>query len=304
MLRLNREKHMHCLTPRILGIARASIAAVCLVLACAAPSYGKEWRGITPLHSTRADVESLLGNPAKSFNNGESFYDLKDEVAVVSFETSGCDSTTPAGDCGWAFNVPLGTVTSIGVVYKNPPPIAGFISGGGFKEEQTCAGLVFYENRDEGITVEAYNGKALSVTYSHKAAEEYLDCPAQVPCSGPHYRKFDEYGNIGFEDEKARLDNVAIELQSAPYLRLGILAYGGRRSRPDEALKRAERAKRYLIGVRNINPWQVVTASCGYREELTVELVPHGIGAWRLYASPTVDPSEIRPVARKKYRQK
>jgi len=29
-------------------------------------------------------------------------------------------------------------------------------------------------------------------------------------------RSFDEYGNIKFNDEKARLDNFAVQLQNAP----------------------------------------------------------------------------------------
>jgi hypothetical protein len=295
---------MHRLPPRTLGIAKATAAVICFLLLGTATSYAKEWRGITPLHSTRADVERILGKPTKSFNDGEYFFDLKDEVVLVWFETSGCDNATYAGNCGWAWDVPIGTVTSIGVVYKNQPLVAGFISGGGFKEEQSCAGLVFYENKNEGIAVEAYEGRVLSVSYTHRAAEEHLDCPALVPCNAPHYRKYDEYGNIGFEDEKARLDNVAVELQNAPNLRVAILAYGGRGSRPDAAIKRAERAKRYLVSVRHINPWQVVTASCGYREDLTIELVPHGSGAWHIYASPTVDPSAVKPHARKTPRRK
>jgi hypothetical protein len=300
-LRLHRENCMHCLFLNIPGIARIAIAAVCLLLTGAATSSGKEWRGIVPLHSTRADVEKLLGKPAKSVSDRGYFYDLKDEVAVVWFETTGCEGDSLHSVCGWGWNVPRDTVTSIGVVFKNPQPITRVVNIAGFKGEASCEGLIYYENKAEGFEVETYRGKVLSLTYKPTEAESYLSCPVQRERCILSARKLDEYGNIRWADEKARLDNVAVELQNAPDLRLAILAYGGRRSRPDEAIKRAERAKRYLVRVRNINPWQVVAASCGYREDLTVELMPHvKIGAWRIYPAPTVDPSEVKPRTRKK----
>ena len=40
-------------------------------------------------------------------------------------------------------------------------------------------------------------------------------------------RKIDEYGNIRFNDEKARLDNFAIELQNDPTAQGYLVCYGG-----------------------------------------------------------------------------
>ena len=64
-------------------------------------------------------------------------------------------------------------------------------------------------------------------------------------------RKFDEYGNIGFNDEKARLDNYAIQLQNEPGAQGYIIAYGGLREVKDQA--RADRAKNYLVNTRGID---------------------------------------------------
>ncbi len=44
-------------------------------------------------------------------------------------------------------------------------------------------------------------------------------------------RKIDEYGNIRFNDEKARLDNFAIEMQNDPTAQGYLVCYGGRRGR-------------------------------------------------------------------------
>ncbi|HEV2864498.1 MAG TPA: PKD domain-containing protein [Pyrinomonadaceae bacterium] len=108
-------------------------------------------------------------------------------------------------------------------------------------------------------------------------------------------RKVDEYGNIRFNDEKARLDNYAIELQNDPTSTGYLVCYGGRRGRTGEAQARCERAKNYLVTTRGISADRIQTIDGGYREELTVELWIAPAGAAAPTASPTVDPSEVRP---------
>lgn len=112
----------------------------------------------------------------------------------------------------------------------------------------------------------------------------------QVPVA----RKFDEYGNIAFNDEKARLDNFAIELQNNPGAQGYIIAYAGRRARTGEAQSRADRAKDYLVNNRQIDSGRIVTVDGGYREDLTVELWIVPTGATPPTASPTVDASEVQ----------
>lgn len=124
-------------------------------------------------------------------------------------------------------------------------------------------------------------------------------CTSTASCSTPVVQraeatKFDEYGNIAFNDEKARLDNFAIQLQNQPGAQGYIIAYGGRRGRAGEALRRAERAKDYLVNTRGIEAGRIVTVDGGYRETLTVELwiVPQGAEAPK--PTPTVDASEVQ----------
>jgi hypothetical protein len=97
--------------------------------------------------------------------------------------------------------------------------------------------------------------------------------PLQVTAS-----KFDEYGNIKFNDEKARLDNFAIQLQNQPGAQGYIIAYG---SCAGEAQARADRAKDYLVNTRQIDASRLVTIDGGCRSDLTVELwiVPTGATA-------------------------
>ncbi|HEX7175965.1 MAG TPA: hypothetical protein VF240_11955 [Pyrinomonadaceae bacterium] len=107
-------------------------------------------------------------------------------------------------------------------------------------------------------------------------------------------RKIDEYGNIRFNDEKARLDNYAIALQNEPGAQGTIICYGGRVGRAGEAQARCDRAKNYLVNERGIDASRVSTVDGGFREELTVELWVVPTGAQPPTASSTVDPSEVR----------
>ena len=89
----------------------------------------------------------------------------------------------------------------------------------------------------------------------------------------PLVRKFDEYGAIRWEDEKARLDNFAFQLQnmdpSIGYI-LVVDAVGGCQG---EAQARANRAKRYVVKHRRI-PWnRVIWKVEGYQSEISTTLV-------------------------------
>jgi hypothetical protein len=110
----------------------------------------------------------------------------------------------------------------------------------------------------------------------------------------PTARKIDEYGNIRFNDEKARLDNFAIELQNDPTAQGYLICYGGRRGRTGEGQRRCDRAKDYLVNTRGISGDRIVTVDGGYKEDLTVELWVVPSGANPPTASPTVDPSEVK----------
>ncbi|HVF51023.1 MAG TPA: hypothetical protein VNA19_13095 [Pyrinomonadaceae bacterium] len=140
------------------------------------------------------------------------------------------------------------------------------------------------------------------------------DCPASASCTvsfpvTPVFRKFDEYGNIRFNDEKARLDNFAVALQNEPGAQGYIIAYGGRRGRSGEAQARADRARDYLVNERQIDASRIVTVDGGFRENLTVELYIVPQGATPPTASPNVDASEVtttseRPTRRRRPRSR
>jgi len=106
-------------------------------------------------------------------------------------------------------------------------------------------------------------------------------CNATASCTTgvkPEIRqptKFDEYGNIRFNDEKARLDNYAIQLQNQPGSTATIIVYG---SCGGEAQTRGDRAKDYLVNTRGIEAGRITVVDGGCRSDLTVQLwiVPAG----------------------------
>jgi hypothetical protein len=138
-------------------------------------TQAKGWRGIIPLQSSRADVERLLGTPTKKESEEAYIYNFGNEVAVILFQSSSCD--TGLGRFGFGWNVPLGTVTNIGVVPLKNAPVAEIIDVKDFHKDEGGAGYIYYTKGDEGITVEAFNGNAVRIIFEHTSKGEGKQCP-------------------------------------------------------------------------------------------------------------------------------
>ena len=112
-------------------------------------------------------------------------------------------------------------------------------------------------------------------------------------------REFDECNNCTFDDQKARLDNLAVELQNDPSTRAYIIAYGGRTSPIAQVEVLMKRAKDYIVEQRGIDAARLVIVNGGFREDDSVELwvVPAGAEAPR--ATPTVQAGEVQPRKRR-----
>ena len=102
-------------------------------------------------------------------------------------------------------------------------------------------------------------------------------CQSSVPAP-PNPTKFDEIGEVQRNDEKARLDAFAIELQNNPSAQGYVIAYGGRNRRFGSGQQRGDRAKEYLTHTRGIDASRIVVIDGGQRETGTMELwiVPPG----------------------------
>ena len=273
---------------------------ITIILTLSETSNAKEWRGIIPLHSTRADVTRLLG-PSPDANNVRANYFLEKEDVYIVFSSDEPYLRCPSG-------VPKDAVLVIQIKPKtklrlselrldqskyrtfdpSSPPGIGFV------------GLI--DERD-GLVIQAFKGYVNEICYianiqDRKLCESYYENPeAFIRIFVDFYRgKFDEYQNLPFEDEKARLDNFAIQLQSEPDSAGYIIVYAGRRARVDEAKELAQRAKRYLVKVRKINARRVIAIDGGHREEGTTELYLQPRGLPPPLVAPTVKPSDVQIV--------
>ena len=91
-------------------------------------------------------------------------------------------------------------------------------------------------------------------------------------------RRFDEFPSVTFDDDKARLDNLAIELQNTPTASGYIIVYQGRRSNARAYERLTNRTRNYLVNTRGIDASRITIVNGGQRERDYFELyiVPRG----------------------------
>ena len=139
----------------------------------------KPWRGIVPLHATRADVERLVDSKVVRCANSACIYDVGEEIVFVLYST---DSTCRNEGATTNLKVPVGTVIEIGVHFKEDKPLSqlGFdLSKFEKVEDQHLPGWIYYVNLEEGVRVEGGLETASGVTYFQSAKDNYLRCPSR-----------------------------------------------------------------------------------------------------------------------------
>jgi hypothetical protein len=95
---------------KILGILVLFLGTI---LSPLVPCSAKEWNGIVPLKSTRADVELLLGSGSNNvYRHGK-------EIVNIEYAQFPCGHKSPPGwpDAPPGWNVPRDTVVAIGVSF-------------------------------------------------------------------------------------------------------------------------------------------------------------------------------------------
>jgi hypothetical protein len=106
------------------------------------------WKGILPLHSTRADVERVLGPPTEPCKEG-CHYDTRSEGVFVRYSTERCVGH------GAAWNVPPNTVISLSINLAERPSLKDLkLNLKKFKktEDPELHGYTTYENEAKGVS--------------------------------------------------------------------------------------------------------------------------------------------------------
>lgn len=134
------------------------------------------------------------------------------------------------------------------------------------------------------ITVDTASAGGTSVRAAVQLAGYDASCSARAEASAPVTtipvaRRFDEFPSINFDDDKARLDNLAVELQNDPTARGFIIVYPGVRARADQASRLGARARDYLTRTRGIDASRLTVTSGAPRERAMYELYIVPLGA-------------------------
>jgi len=244
---------------------RILLKTVLLLLLLPASSEGKAWRGIVPLHSTRQDVERILGRSNDLCN---CIYKSRMEVVTIDYSHETC-MTNPTG-----WRVPRSTVLSINVSTVIPQKLSALnLDLSKFKVRRDLhTGALYYSNDEEGIMHQVTDKGLVALTVYYPSTEDLkLKCDQTKPES--HLQMaFDEYGQITFNNEKARLDNYAAQLNHFAESTGYIVFYPASRKSLSKTQIRAQRAKSYLVQVRAVRPDRIVIIQGGCRRALTIEL--------------------------------
>ena len=141
----------------------------------------------------------------------------------------------------------------------------------------------------EGVVVARVTLKGFSL----ECSAESTTYVSHTAFGSQHYL-LDAFDNIGAEDELARMDNLALVLQSDPTLQLHLVFYGGRFGSRGEALARAERAKTYMTSTRGLEADRILVIDGGRRHELSGEYWLSLRGTGSPPTRPTVDPHYVK----------
>jgi len=275
------------------------VILACLVIFTPRTACAKSWKGVVPLHSTRADVERLLGAP----NFEDSGYEVEEGRVLISYSSQGCQEGLPGG-----WKVPTDTVTSISLTPTKEIKLADLLVTGKQYEQVYAVHTrqVAYVDIQEGVRYGTLDGAVLDITYfASEADDEKLRCgdykyAAPVPAGAKNKFEqipYDSYGKMPFADAEARFDSFLLQLENLnrgkPHYRGFVIVYAGRSAHVAEGSTMAECAKSYLVSVRKADPDTVIAVDGGYRDAFLVELYIIPNDAYPPMLLPTVSPKKV-----------
>lgn len=156
---------------------RVILLCFCVAQSGTGFAQNEGWRGIVPLRSTRADVERLLGPPAKPEKYAE-VYDLEEEAIFIEYSSGPCRKERKGG-----YNVPSGTVVQLRISLRVKPRFSELqIDESKYEKnaDPELPGLLHYVNREEGIAYQVQEGKVTSTNYFPAAKDGHLSCERLV----------------------------------------------------------------------------------------------------------------------------
>ena len=153
----------------------------CGLLLVAASAQAKPWRGIVPLHSTRAQVRKLLGNPIIGGAGALDLYDVKEGRVRVMYARHPCEEGLPADWGNW--RVPHDTVVNISIQLHQEIPVKRLRIRNieRYKWYTDDSGASYYHDRVRGLEYQVEQGMVTAITYGPTSRDRRLRCKQNVP---------------------------------------------------------------------------------------------------------------------------
>jgi hypothetical protein len=164
---------------------RLSFLVTCVVLLVFAqiPST-KDWRGLSPITSTRMDVERTLGPPAEKINNEQMTYYYPDVVVYFYFTSNPkCGQKLPYT----SWDVTSDTLTGIDVSLRHPPSVEQTgVDLTKFKKIRGASDMLndyyYVSPDDDGFAIEVGNDQVGGYHYAPGSKHKKLRCePTKQP---------------------------------------------------------------------------------------------------------------------------
>lgn len=248
------------------------VLLLCCCTFTAAQAQG--WNGIVPLHSTRADVERLLGPGG---DECKCYYDLEGDRVFFAYAKAPCE-----GDpSGW--NVPADTVLTIRIYPKQERLFSQLgLDESRYEKDYEDTPTVHYSSREEGVQYSVNSHNPVSgldnvisnIKYVPSSKDARLRCPCFPPEDGSIFRTppLDAFYDLPYQTSLPRLDNFAIWLLQDPKWKGYVIVYAGKQTAPAKAKSWVRRYKKYLTEKRGVPAERVSAMYGGYRDFMTVEL--------------------------------
>jgi hypothetical protein len=194
------------------------------------------------------------------------------------------DLITFTADVAYAGSAPLNYVWTVS------PSQARIVNGAGTPTITVDSTGLGNQRIGATLVVDDGSGDPLCRQSAQAATNVVAKTPPPVEC-----KLFDQFPSLAFDDDKARFDNLAIELQNTPNSTAYIIVYAGRRSRVGQADRLGRRSLDYLTTQRGVDASRIVIINGGYREQDYIEVWICPPGAKPPQSTPDVQPSDVQP---------
>jgi len=148
----------------------SNLLFVLVVIGCQS-AKDPDWRQITPLRSTRVDVERLLGTSSNPYS---AKYTLEEGSLFIEYSSGPC---TPFRKGGW--NVSKDVVVHMSFSPNIKKPVSTLkLDPKRFRKviDDHVGGIIYYINDESGLTYEVQGGKVDAIYYQPGKKDDHLYC--------------------------------------------------------------------------------------------------------------------------------